>query len=121
MRHAGDDGRKLARRGLERGGIAAIADKLARDLSFPERARGEVARALCTEPRILLLDEPLSALDQDLRVRLREELAEMLERVQVPTLLVSHDPQDVQALAQSVVRIANGRVAGAQAVPAALA
>jgi len=45
----------------------------------------------------------------------------MLERVQVPTLLVSHDPEDVRVLAQSVVRIAGGRVAGAQAVSAALA
>ncbi|PZU92028.1 MAG: ABC transporter ATP-binding protein [Chelatococcus sp.] len=63
MRHSVEDARKLARRCLERVGIDAIADKLARDLSFPERARVEVARALCTEPRILLLDEAMAALN----------------------------------------------------------
>lgn len=63
MRHSVEDARKLARRCLERVGIGAIADKLARDLSFPERARVEVARALCTEPRILLLDEAMAALN----------------------------------------------------------
>ncbi|CAN5166067.1 ABC transporter ATP-binding protein [soil metagenome] len=63
MRHSITDARALARRCLERVGIGAIADKLARDLSFPERARVEVARALCTEPRVLLLDEAMAALN----------------------------------------------------------
>lgn len=63
MRHSIADARALAHRCLERVGIGAIADKLARDLSFPERARVEVARALCTEPRILLLDEAMAALN----------------------------------------------------------
>ncbi|MDP3410473.1 ABC transporter ATP-binding protein [Bosea sp. (in: a-proteobacteria)] len=63
MRHSIPDARALARRCLERVGIAAIAGKLARDLSFPERARVEVARALCTEPRVLLLDEAMAALN----------------------------------------------------------
>jgi len=48
-----------------------------------------------------------------LRIRLRAELAEMLERVQVPTLLVTHDPSDVEALAQSVVRLDDGAVPAA--------
>jgi branched-chain amino acid transport system ATP-binding protein len=63
LRHSIADARALAHRCLERVGIGAIADKLARDLSFPERARVEVARALCTEPRILLLDEAMAALN----------------------------------------------------------
>lgn len=63
MRHSIPDARALARRCLERVGIGGIADKLASDLSFPERARVEVARALCTEPRVLLLDEAMAALN----------------------------------------------------------
>ncbi|SFM22022.1 ATP-binding cassette domain-containing protein [Variovorax sp. OV329] len=102
-------------------GLEPVRRALPRHLSGGQKQRVALARALATEPRMLLLDEPLSALDLDLRVRLRDELAEMLERVQVPTLLVSHDPEDVRALAQSVVRIANGRVAEAPAVAAPLA
>ena len=81
-----------------------------RYLSGGQRQRVALARALAPQPRVLLLDEPLSALDTVLRVRLRAELAEMLERVQVPTLLVTHDPSDVEALAQSVVTLDEGRV-----------
>lgn len=55
--------RELARKCLERVGMLSIADKIAKDLSFPERARVEVARALCTEPKILLLDEAMAALN----------------------------------------------------------
>ena len=54
--------------------------------------------------------DDVGRLDAPLRKRLRRELAEMLERVQVPTLLVTHDPQDVEALAQDVIRIDDGRI-----------
>ncbi len=86
-----------------------------RHLSGGQRQRVALARALAPQPQLLLLDEPLSALDTPLRTRLRAELAEMLERVQIPTLLVTHDPQDVEALAQTVVQLENGRVVGADA------
>ncbi len=81
-----------------------------RNLSGGQRQRVALARALAIEPRLLLLDEPLSALDAPLRKRLRRELAEMLERIQVPALLVTHDPQDVEVLAQQVICIDNGRI-----------
>ena len=93
--------------------IDGLRDAYPRHLSGGQRQRVALARALATEPRLLLLDEPLSALDSELRIRLRAELAELLARVQVPTLLVTHDPQDVQALAQSVVRLDGGRVVAA--------
>ena len=83
---------------------------LPRNLSGGQRQRVALARALAIEPRLLLLDEPLSALDAPLRKRLRRELAEMLDRVQVPALLVTHDPQDVEALAQELICIDNGRI-----------
>ncbi len=63
MRHDIQHARDLAKTCLERVGMLSIADKIAKDLSFPERARVEVARALCTEPKILLLDEAMAALN----------------------------------------------------------
>ena len=90
--------------------LQALRRALPRYLSGGQRQRVALARALAPQPQLLLLDEPLSALDTQLRMRLRAELAEMLERVQVPTLLVTHDPSDVEALAQSVVQIDAGRI-----------
>jgi len=90
--------------------LAALATAYPRHLSGGQKQRVALARALAPGPHLLLLDEPLSALDTVLRIRLRDELAELLEKVQVPTLLVTHDPQDVEALAQSVVTLQAGRI-----------
>jgi molybdate transport system ATP-binding protein len=96
--------------------LEALRDAWPRHLSGGQRQRVALARALAPQPQLLLLDEPLSALDTQLRIRLRQELAEMLERVQVPTLLVTHDPSDVEALAQSVVHLEQGRVVASAAM-----
>ncbi|MGJ7581126.1 sulfate/molybdate ABC transporter ATP-binding protein [Variovorax sp. RHLX14] len=95
---------------LQQFDLLKLRDALPRHLSGGQRQRVALARALAPQPSLLLLDEPLSALDTTLRTRLRKELAEMLERVNVPTLLVTHDPQDVEALAQAVVHLDHGRV-----------
>jgi molybdate transport system ATP-binding protein len=65
---------------------------------------------LAIEPQLLLLDEPLAALDQDLRVRLRAELAQLQSQIDIPTILITHDPEDARVLAQEVYRIRDGRV-----------
>ena len=93
--------------------LDTLRGALPRHLSGGQRQRVALARALAPQPDLLLLDEPLSALDTPLRIRLRAELAEMLERVQVPTLLVTHDPSDVEALAQSAVHLDGGHVVAA--------
>ncbi len=79
-------------------------------LSGGEAQRVALARALASDPRLLLLDEPLSALDAPTRGRLREELRRMLERSGVPAIIVTHDREEALALADQVVVVIDGAV-----------
>jgi molybdate transport system ATP-binding protein len=69
-----------------------------------------LARALIRRPSLLLLDEPFSALDALLRARMRQELLRVQERFNLPVILITHDPDDVAALAQTVVVYDAGRI-----------
>ena len=95
---------------LERFRIAHLAHAKPGDLSGGERQRVAVARALAREPDVLLLDEPLSALDAHTRGVVRGELAELLADLRLPTLLVTHDFEDAAALADRVGVLAEGRI-----------
>ncbi len=79
-------------------------------LSGGQQQRVALARALAAEPRLLLLDEPLSALDAAVREALREELRAFHERVHIPMLLVTHDAQEARVLADTIVVIEQGQV-----------
>lgn len=79
-------------------------------LSGGQQQRVALARALASEPQLLLLDEPWSALDSSVRAVLRAEIQRFYEQVNVPLVLVTHDAQDAQALADTVVVIDRGRV-----------
>lgn len=79
-------------------------------LSGGEKQRVAIARALMGEPRILLLDEPFSALDQELREESRKLVKGVIDQENIPTLLVTHDPRDVEVLASKVSHIRNGRI-----------
>jgi molybdate transport system ATP-binding protein len=90
--------------------LALLRDSLPRDLSGGQRQRVALARALIRRPKLLLLDEPFSALDAPLRIRTRQELLRLQERFQQPIILITHDPEDVTALAQTVVVFDSGRI-----------
>jgi molybdate transport system ATP-binding protein len=102
---------------LERLRISHLARARPGDLSGGERQRVALARALARDPAVLLLDEPLSALDAHTRGVVRGELAELLAELRLPTLLVTHDFEDAAALADRIGVVVEGRVL--QLAPAA--
>jgi molybdate transport system ATP-binding protein len=95
---------------LQRLGIAHLAAARPRQLSGGERQRVALARALAHDPKVLLLDEPLSALDPHTRDVVRHELAGHLAALALPTLLVTHDVADAIALADRIGVIREGRI-----------
>jgi molybdate transport system ATP-binding protein len=101
-------GRDRAPELLERFRIAHLADAHPADLSGGERQRVALARALARDPAVLLLDEPLAALDAHTKARVRSELRELLRELALPTLLVTHDYEDAAALADEVGVLVDG-------------
>jgi molybdate transport system ATP-binding protein len=90
--------------------LDALAQRRPAELSGGQRQRVALARALARRPRILLLDEPLSALDTDTRLRLQDELLKIHRAFKLTTLLVSHDLGEVFKLSDRVLTIERGRL-----------
>ena len=101
-------GRERVDEYLERFRISHLAKARTTELSGGERQRVALARALARDPGVLLLDEPLSALDAHTKVAVRGELQELLREFGLPTLLVTHDYEDAAALADRVGVIVDG-------------
>ena len=95
---------------LELVGLAGYADRLPATLSGGERQRVALARSLAASPRLLLLDEPLSSLDADLRQRLATDLRDILRAAGTTTLMVTHDQEEAFAVADRLAVMRDGRV-----------
>ena len=102
---------RIAESWLERVGLPGRGDARPRDLSGGQQQRVAIARTLAAEPELLLLDEPFAALDVTSRSELRSIIAAEVRRLGIPTVIVSHDPLDLIALADRMLVLESGRVA----------
>ncbi|MFP4451604.1 MAG: ATP-binding cassette domain-containing protein [Rhodosalinus sp.] len=91
---------------LDEAGLAGMAQRDPATLSGGERKRAALMRTLLADPRALLLDEPFASLDRDRRDRMRRLVFDRVRARGLPVLMVTHDPEDAEAAAGPVVRIA---------------
>ncbi|MEO8797727.1 MAG: ATP-binding cassette domain-containing protein, partial [Polyangiaceae bacterium] len=105
-----DERRAKARTFLDRFRVGELAERRPAQLSGGDAQRVAIARAFAREPRVLLLDEPFSALDPELRDALAAEIVASVRAHSVPTLVVTHDRADAGRLEGRVVRLENGHV-----------
>lgn len=111
MRHVGaSERKKRALDMLELVGLAKMANRYANQMSGGQQQRVALARALAIQPKVLLLDEPLSALDAKVRARLRDEIRRVQLEVGITTLFVTHDQEEALAIADRVGVMQAGRL-----------
>ncbi|TXK19549.1 ABC transporter ATP-binding protein [Homoserinibacter sp. GY 40078] len=91
-------------------GLDHLADRFPHQLSGGQQQRVALARALVTEPRVLLLDEPLSALDAKVRVQLRDEIRRIQLRLGITTVFVTHDQEEALAVSDRIAVMNAGRI-----------
>jgi len=101
-----------AERWIEAFGLREIVGQYPSEISGGQKQRVALARALVAKPDIVLLDEPFSALDPALRTRMRNELSALQSSLDVPMVVISHDPEDVEILADHVLEVREGRIFG---------
>lgn len=99
-----------ARATLETVGLGAFADRLPGNLSGGQQQRVALARALVIEPEVLLLDEPLSNLDANLRAEMRDEIRSLQQRLGITTLFVTHDQQEALSMSDRIAVMEGGYI-----------
>ena len=97
-------------RAIELLDLGLLLDRDVRDLSGGERQRVAIARALAASPRALLLDEPLASLDVDRRARVLRDLLRIRDELEIPILVITHDPDEASVLAERITVLEAGRV-----------
>ena len=90
--------------------LTDVAAQHPSELSGGQRQRTALARALINNPRALLLDEPFSALDPELRERMRIELDNLLNRIAIPVVMITHDPRDLARFGEEALYLRNGSI-----------
>lgn len=113
LRRRGVGAKDAARRAadaLDLVGLGHLADRFPHQLSGGQQQRVALARALVTEPRVLLLDEPLSALDAKVRVQLRDEIRRIQLRLGITTVFVTHDQEEALAVSDRIAVMNAGRI-----------
>ena len=109
-KQAGEVRRQKAGELLEMVGLADQADKYPHQMSGGQQQRVALARALAIEPRVLLLDEPLSALDAMVRAELRDQIRQLQQRLAITTVFVTHDQEEVLSMADRVCVMSRGHI-----------
>lgn len=95
---------------LQAMGLMGLEHQRPVSLSGGQRQRTALARTLVTQPKLLLLDEPFAALDLDLRAQLRAELDQMQRQLDIPMVLITHDPEDMRAFGEAVYHMRDGHL-----------
>jgi molybdate transport system ATP-binding protein len=108
--------RAIARSWLERVGAEGWADRRPGSLSGGQRQRVALGRGLAGEPALVLLDEPLSALDSAVRAELRQLIREVIVSSGVPAVLVTHDAEEAEEIGDEIIVYDDGRVVGRRSV-----
>ena len=102
--------RELARHLLELTGLTSLAKRYPNSLSGGQKQRVALCRAFMRRPKLLLLDEPLSALDPQMRLKLQQDIMRLHKEFGTTSIMVSHDPSEIYRLASHVYMLQNGRI-----------
>ena len=102
--------RALAEHLLELTGLTELKARLPATLSGGQKQRVSLCRAMMNRPKLLLMDEPLSALDPEMRTKLQQEILTLHKDFGTTTIMVSHDPSEIYRLANRVVVLDHGRI-----------
>lgn len=95
---------------LELVGLTGYENRYPYELSGGQQQRVALARTLATQPKLLLLDEPFSNLDEMLKDKIRNDLKDILKKANITTILVTHDKNDAYTLANKIITLKNGKV-----------